>query len=204
MYTFHRLRGPSAGPRQGSFQTDAPSAKSDGSLKPVPSTVLVRGFQSRSSRCFPSERGEQASTRRCGVNGACQLLWLLHANTSSVDRSRTRNWETQWPGMDWAAELEITSKKVTPRTFTAFCFRRPCREQPVRALPRLSSRATDFQLLPRLGRRSTQSTIQEEPKSDDDLLDSPVSLSSGKSAQPPVAPPRTRKTGWGDELKSGK
>ncbi|XP_076672627.1 intraflagellar transport 43 isoform X1 [Andrena cerasifolii] len=72
--------------------------------------------------------------------------------------------------MDWAADLEITSKK----------------------------------LLPRLGRRSTQSTIQEDPKSDDDLLDSPVSLSSGKSAQPPVAPPRTRKTGWGDELKSGK
>ncbi|XP_076239288.1 intraflagellar transport 43 [Calliopsis andreniformis] len=70
--------------------------------------------------------------------------------------------------MDWAADLEITSKK----------------------------------LLPRLGRRSTQTTIQEDSKSDDDLLDSPVPL-SGKSQQP-VAPPRTRKTGWGDELKSGK
>ncbi|KAK9309541.1 hypothetical protein QLX08_000792 [Tetragonisca angustula] len=72
--------------------------------------------------------------------------------------------------MDWAADLEITSKK----------------------------------LLPRLGRRSTQSVVQEEPKLDDDLLESPISSSSVKSAQPPVAPPRTRKTGWGDELKSGK
>ncbi|XP_076389599.1 intraflagellar transport 43 isoform X1 [Megachile rotundata] len=71
--------------------------------------------------------------------------------------------------MDWATELEITSKK----------------------------------LLPRLGRRSTQSNIQEESKLDDDLLESPLSLSSGKS-QPPVVPPRTRKTGWGDELKSAK
>ncbi|KAK9309543.1 hypothetical protein QLX08_000792 [Tetragonisca angustula] len=71
--------------------------------------------------------------------------------------------------MDWAADLEITSKK----------------------------------LLPRLGRRSTQSVVQEEPKLDDDLLESPISSSSVKSAQPPVAPPRTRKTGWGDELKSG-
>ncbi|KOX75339.1 Intraflagellar transport protein 43 like protein [Melipona quadrifasciata] len=72
--------------------------------------------------------------------------------------------------MDWAADLEITSKK----------------------------------LLPRLGRRSTQSVVQEESKLDDDLLESPISSSSVKSAQPPVAPPRTRKTGWGDELKSGK
>ncbi|XP_043514287.1 intraflagellar transport protein 43 homolog isoform X1 [Frieseomelitta varia] len=72
--------------------------------------------------------------------------------------------------MDWAADLEITSKK----------------------------------LLPRLGRRSTQSVVQEEPKFDDDLLESSISSSSVKSAQPPVAPPRTRKTGWGDELKSGK
>ncbi|XP_026668323.1 intraflagellar transport protein 43 homolog isoform X2 [Ceratina calcarata] len=70
--------------------------------------------------------------------------------------------------MDWATDLEITSKK----------------------------------LLPRLGRRSTQNIVQE-PKLDDDVLESPVSTSSGKS-QPPVAPPRTRKTGWGDELKSGK
>ncbi|XP_043581042.1 intraflagellar transport protein 43 homolog isoform X2 [Bombus pyrosoma] len=72
--------------------------------------------------------------------------------------------------MDWAADLEITSKK----------------------------------LLPRLGRRSTQNIVQEDSKLDDDLLESPVSSSSVKSAQPPVAPPRTRKTGWGDELKSGK
>ncbi|XP_034173712.1 intraflagellar transport 43 isoform X1 [Osmia lignaria lignaria] len=77
--------------------------------------------------------------------------------------------------MDWTTELEITSKK-----------------------------RFNFQLLPRLGRRSTQSNVQEESRFDDDLLDSPVSLSSGRSAQPPVVPPRTRKTGWGDELKSGK
>ncbi|XP_029046592.1 intraflagellar transport protein 43 homolog isoform X3 [Osmia bicornis bicornis] len=63
---------------------------------------------------------------------------------------------------------------------------------------------TSKKLLPRLGRRSTQSNVQEESRLDDDLLDSPVSLSSGKSAHPPVVPPRTRKTGWGDELKSGK
>ncbi|XP_076544649.1 intraflagellar transport 43 isoform X4 [Osmia lignaria lignaria] len=63
---------------------------------------------------------------------------------------------------------------------------------------------TSKKLLPRLGRRSTQSNVQEESRFDDDLLDSPVSLSSGRSAQPPVVPPRTRKTGWGDELKSGK
>ncbi|XP_071865047.1 intraflagellar transport 43 isoform X2 [Bombus fervidus] len=72
--------------------------------------------------------------------------------------------------MDWAADLEITSKK----------------------------------LLPRLGRRSTQNIVQDDSKLDDDLLESSVSSSSVKSAQPPVAPPRTRKTGWGDELKSGK
>ncbi|XP_076766372.1 intraflagellar transport 43 isoform X2 [Xylocopa sonorina] len=72
--------------------------------------------------------------------------------------------------MDWATDLEITSKK----------------------------------LLPRLGRRSTQNIVQEESKLDDDLLESPASSSSGKSTQPPVVPPRTRKTGWGDELKSGK
>ncbi|XP_076226706.1 intraflagellar transport 43 isoform X1 [Nomia melanderi] len=71
--------------------------------------------------------------------------------------------------MDWAADLEITSKK----------------------------------LLPRLGRRSTQN-VPAEDKVDDDILDSPLSLSSGRSTQPPVAPPRTRKTGWGDELKSGR
>ncbi|XP_053978251.1 intraflagellar transport protein 43 homolog isoform X4 [Hylaeus volcanicus] len=72
--------------------------------------------------------------------------------------------------MDWAADLEITSKK----------------------------------LLPRLGRRSMQNVAQEDSKSDDDLLESPISISSGKSTQPPVVPPRTRKTGWGDELKSGR
>ncbi|XP_006567273.1 intraflagellar transport protein 43 homolog isoform X3 [Apis mellifera] len=72
--------------------------------------------------------------------------------------------------MDWAADLEITSKK----------------------------------LLPRLGRRSAQNVVLEDSKVDDDPLESPVSSSFVKSAQPPVAPPRTRKTGWGDELKSGK
>lgn len=48
--------------------------------------------------------------------------------------------------------------------------------------------------------------MQEENKSDDDPLESPISLSSGKSipTQRPIAPPRSRKTGWGDELKSGK
>ncbi|XP_076374346.1 intraflagellar transport 43 isoform X1 [Megalopta genalis] len=73
--------------------------------------------------------------------------------------------------MEWAADLEITSKK----------------------------------LLPRLGRRSTQQNVtQEDSKSDDDLLESPISITAGRSTQPPVAPPRTRKTGWGDELKSGR
>lgn len=73
--------------------------------------------------------------------------------------------------MDWATDLEITSKK----------------------------------LLPRLGRRAGQSNLPED-KSDDDPLESPISLSSGKSVsmQRPIVPPRSRKTGWGDELKSGK
>ncbi|EZA51415.1 intraflagellar transport protein 43 homolog B isoform X2 [Ooceraea biroi] len=73
--------------------------------------------------------------------------------------------------MDWANDLEVTSKK----------------------------------LIPRLGRRAGQN-LQEDNKSDDDPLESPISLSSGKSipAQRPVVPPRSRKTGWGDELKSGK
>ncbi|KAL6259919.1 intraflagellar transport protein 43 homolog A [Pogonomyrmex barbatus] len=74
--------------------------------------------------------------------------------------------------MDWASDLEVTSKK----------------------------------LIPRLGRRAGQNNLQEENKSDDDLLESPISLSSGKSVsmQRPIVPPRSRKTGWGDELKSGK
>ncbi|XP_011866290.1 PREDICTED: intraflagellar transport protein 43 homolog B [Vollenhovia emeryi] len=65
---------------------------------------------------------------------------------------------------------------------------------------------TSKKLLPRLGRRAGQSNLTEENKSDDDPLESPISLSSGKSVsmQRPVAPPRLRKTGWGDELKSGK
>ncbi|XP_012342276.1 intraflagellar transport protein 43 homolog isoform X2 [Apis florea] len=62
---------------------------------------------------------------------------------------------------------------------------------------------TSKKLLPRLGRRS-QNIVLEDSKLDDDPLESPVSSSFVKSAQPPVAPPRTRKTGWGDELKSGK
>ncbi|XP_032670551.1 intraflagellar transport protein 43 homolog isoform X4 [Odontomachus brunneus] len=74
--------------------------------------------------------------------------------------------------MDWANDLEITSKK----------------------------------LVPRLGRRAGQNNLQDENKSDDDVLESPISLSSGKSVptQRPIAPPRSRKTGWGDELKSAK
>ncbi|XP_029673392.1 intraflagellar transport protein 43 homolog isoform X2 [Formica exsecta] len=74
--------------------------------------------------------------------------------------------------MDWATDLEITSKK----------------------------------LIPRLGRRAGQNNLQEENRSDDDPLESPISLSSGKSVpmQRPIVPPRSRKTGWGDELKSGK
>ncbi|KMQ94321.1 intraflagellar transport protein 43-like protein [Lasius niger] len=65
---------------------------------------------------------------------------------------------------------------------------------------------TSKKLIPRLGRRAGQSNLQEENKSDDDPLESPISLSSGKSMpmQRPVVPPRSRKTGWGDELKSGK
>ncbi|CAK9794913.1 Intraflagellar transport protein 43 homolog [Anthophora quadrimaculata] len=72
--------------------------------------------------------------------------------------------------MDWATDLENTSKR----------------------------------LLPRLGRRSTHNIVQEDSKLTDDLSESPVSSSSGKTVKAPVAPPRTRKTGWGDELKSGK
>lgn len=64
----------------------------------------------------------------------------------------------------------------------------------------------NFQLMPRLGRRAGQGNLQEDTKSDDDPLESPISLSSGRSipTQRPVAPPRLRKTGWGDELKSAK
>jgi hypothetical protein len=60
-------------------------------------------------------------------------------------------------------------------------------------------------LIPRLGRRAGQN-LQEDNKSDDDTLESPISLSSGKSTytQRPIVPPRSRKTGWSDELKSGK
>ncbi|XP_043490983.1 intraflagellar transport protein 43 homolog isoform X2 [Polistes fuscatus] len=72
--------------------------------------------------------------------------------------------------MDWATDLEITSKK----------------------------------LIPRLGRRAGQNFMQEDSKSDDDLLNSPMSFSSGYPTQPPVAPPRARKTGWGDDLKGSK
>ncbi|XP_053593430.1 intraflagellar transport protein 43 homolog B isoform X1 [Microplitis demolitor] len=59
------------------------------------------------------------------------------------------------------------------------------------------------QFIPRLGRRAGQNLAQEESKFDDDI-DSPVlaipSATSIRTA--PVAPPRTRKTGWGDELKT--
>ncbi|XP_001604702.1 intraflagellar transport protein 43 homolog isoform X1 [Nasonia vitripennis] len=65
---------------------------------------------------------------------------------------------------------------------------------------------TSKKLIPRLGRRAGHGSIHEE-KNEDDLLDSPESLSSGKSSTKgpaPVAPPRARKTGWGDDLKSAK
>ncbi|KAH0945879.1 hypothetical protein HN011_001568 [Eciton burchellii] len=64
---------------------------------------------------------------------------------------------------------------------------------------------TSKKLIPRLGRRAGQN-LQEDNKSDDDTLESPISLSSGKSTytQRPIVPPRSRKTGWSDELKSGK
>ncbi|XP_012252595.1 intraflagellar transport protein 43 homolog isoform X2 [Athalia rosae] len=77
--------------------------------------------------------------------------------------------------MDWGMELEVTTKK----------------------------------LIPRLGRRAGHSSTQDDFKSDDDLLDSPMSPLSEQSARTmagghqPVAPPRSRKTGWADELKSG-
>ncbi|KAJ8669374.1 hypothetical protein QAD02_000633 [Eretmocerus hayati] len=69
-------------------------------------------------------------------------------------------------------------------------------------------------LIPRLGRRAGQSSIQEE-RSDDEQLESVTSASDvlnsaskrplrAKSAKGPApsAPPRPRKTGWGDEAKS--
>ncbi|KAG8037602.1 hypothetical protein G9C98_005813 [Cotesia typhae] len=61
------------------------------------------------------------------------------------------------------------------------------------------------QFIPRLGRRAGQNATPEEPKFDEDT-DSPVlgipSATSVRTA--PVAPPRTRKTGWSDESKSNK
>ncbi|XP_034947924.1 intraflagellar transport protein 43 homolog isoform X2 [Chelonus insularis] len=62
------------------------------------------------------------------------------------------------------------------------------------------------QLIPRLGRRATQSNIQEDQKFEDEP-ESPVSFpSSGSipSSAAPVAPPRTRKAGWSDEHKINK
>ncbi|XP_076174161.1 intraflagellar transport 43 isoform X2 [Ptiloglossa arizonensis] len=134
----------------------------------------VRSFQSRFLRCSSNERGKPTYTQdeqQSRVNDACRggrLSWLPLATTqvtSTASFSRKIRWAS---GMDWATDLEITSKK----------------------------------LLPRLGRRSTQNVTQEDLKSDDDLLDSPISASSAK--QPPAVPPRTRKTGWGEELKSGR
>ncbi|CAG5108909.1 Similar to ift43b: Intraflagellar transport protein 43 homolog B (Salmo salar) [Cotesia congregata] len=64
---------------------------------------------------------------------------------------------------------------------------------------------TKKQFIPRLGRRAGHNAIPEEPKFDKDT-DSPVlaipSATSVRTA--PVAPPRTRKTGWSDESKSNK
>ncbi|KAK0096279.1 hypothetical protein PV326_005888 [Microctonus aethiopoides] len=62
------------------------------------------------------------------------------------------------------------------------------------------------QLIPRLGRRAGQNVTQDDQKFNDDL-ENPASVGSSSSTRtnaPPVVPPRTRKTGWGDELKSGK
>ncbi|XP_063990251.1 intraflagellar transport protein 43 homolog isoform X2 [Diachasmimorpha longicaudata] len=67
---------------------------------------------------------------------------------------------------------------------------------------------TKKQLIPRLGRRAAHNINQDDGRFEDESLDSPStgvsSAASGKSIQVPVAPPRTRKTGWGDELKSAK
>ncbi|XP_011309704.1 intraflagellar transport protein 43 homolog A isoform X2 [Fopius arisanus] len=67
---------------------------------------------------------------------------------------------------------------------------------------------TKKQLIPRLGRRAGHNVNQDEGRFDDDILESPgtgvSSGTSGKTIQVPVAPPRTRKTGWSDELKSAK
>lgn len=65
------------------------------------------------------------------------------------------------------------------------------------------------QLIPRLGRRASHNNIQEDSRLDEDLLESSA-VTSGESDRSqrqgpgPVVPPRTRKTGWGDELKSAK
>lgn len=62
-----------------------------------------------------------------------------------------------------------------------------------------------FQLLTRLGRRNTHTTVppQEEVKVSDDFFESSLSPSSGKSLtfDGPIAPPRSRKTGWSDDFK---
>ncbi|KAK0171250.1 hypothetical protein PV328_009000 [Microctonus aethiopoides] len=79
--------------------------------------------------------------------------------------------------MDWNNDLEISSKKNYLQ-----------------------------QLIPRLGRRAGQNVTQDDQKFNDDL-ENPASVGSSSSIRtnaPPVVPPRTRKTGWGDELKSGK
>ncbi|XP_015108928.1 intraflagellar transport protein 43 homolog isoform X2 [Diachasma alloeum] len=77
--------------------------------------------------------------------------------------------------MDWGNEIESTTKK---------------------------------QLIPRLGRRAGHNVNQDDGRFEDEILDSPStgvsSAASGKTIQIPVAPPRTRKTGWSDELKSAK
>lgn len=61
------------------------------------------------------------------------------------------------------------------------------------------------QLLPRLGRRAGQNNLPEDiTKFDDDLLEGSGVSSGASTRSRPFAPPRARKTGWSDELKSAK
>ncbi|KAF7990333.1 hypothetical protein HCN44_000138 [Aphidius gifuensis] len=61
------------------------------------------------------------------------------------------------------------------------------------------------QLIPRLGRRAGQNNLQEDnTKFDDDFLEGSGVSSGASTRSRPFAPPRARKTGWGDELKSAK
>ncbi|XP_014213253.1 intraflagellar transport protein 43 homolog [Copidosoma floridanum] len=63
------------------------------------------------------------------------------------------------------------------------------------------------QLIPKLGRRAGHGNVTHVEKSEDEALDGPETATSRrqsiKAPAPPV-PPRSRKTGWGDDLKSAK